>query len=89
MFYIIIGISLGIIIQKFISSNASPSNPSILDIEKSYKNHKTRGPISTYPPIMYQRQQYIDLYHDKMIEFINEMMIIENDGFNPLLMSLH
>lgn len=86
MFYFI-GFILGVAVG-YRSSYSSSDDPSISDIEKAYDNHKNHEPNPPSRPIMYQKQKYFDRYHDKMVEFINEMMIEENDGYNPLLMSL-
>jgi hypothetical protein len=87
MFYLILSVAIigATIIYKV---RTSDSDPSISQIEKAYKNHKRLGPIPFGKPVMYQKGEYYALYHKKMIEFYDEMMIIENDGYNPLTLSL-
>jgi hypothetical protein len=87
---IFIGTAIGMKLKDFIWSNPQDNtNPSISDIENAFKLHNQCGPIPSHQkPVMYNKLKYINLYHTKMTEFYNEMMTIENDGFNPLSLSL-
>lgn len=93
IYYITLSVTAGIIIgwtlRDFLNYDPkNDPNPSISEIEKSYKNHKHYGFIPAGKPVMYNKLKYIILYHNKMISFYDEMMTEENDGLNPFDLEL-
>ena len=86
---ILSGLFIGWKLHNFVNFDPKDNpKPSMVDLEKAYLIHKHYGLIPSGKPVMYHKLKYIKLYHDKMIEFYNDMITIENDGFNFLDLNL-